>query len=91
MVRLPDGHGEVSGNGTPRHWRKDGGWKYGPTKLVVSNRPDPLQLPETAGESGPPSARQPSFGIIANLAFLMATAAFLAALYLLADWMVQVR
>ena len=40
----------MSGNGTPRHWRKDGEWKYPPTKLVVSTRPDPLQLPETAGE-----------------------------------------
>ena len=80
-------------NRTPPRWRTDSSWKYGPTRVVLTGeRPgDPAQLPETAGESDPPPARQPSFGIVENLAFLLATAAFLGALYLLADWLVQVR
>lgn len=36
---------------TPEEWRRPDGWKYGPTKLVVSERPDPIQLPETGDMS----------------------------------------
>ena len=76
---------------TPEQWRRENDWKHGPRKIVVSQRPDPLQLPETAGEVTP-SPRRPLFHpLIVDLAFLVTCAAVLGALYLLADWMVQVR
>ena len=44
---------------TPEGWRSDNDWKHGPRRIVVSGeRPDPAQLPETAGESDPPPSRR---------------------------------
>lgn len=36
---------------TPDKWRRHNEWKYGPTKLVVSERPDMAQMPETAADT----------------------------------------
>jgi len=81
----------MTNKGTPPAWKRDGEWRYGPTKIVVSQRPDMAQTPETAGEVTP-SPRRPLFHpLIVDLAFLVTCAAVLGALYLLADWMVQVR
>ena len=77
-------------NRTPDRWMRDTAWKHGPRRIVVSERPDPSRLietnlPETAGEY--PSPRR--FRLLTELAFLLSATALLAALYLLADWLVS--
>lgn len=76
-------------NRTPTRWRTDTSWKYGPTRVVLTGeRPDPMQLPETAGEQSPPARRSVH---LTDFAVIASTAAFLGALYLLADWLVKIR
>lgn len=54
---------------TPEEWRKPDTWKYGPTKLVVSERPDPIQLPETGDMSSEDADRRVAKLIAAAIVF----------------------
>ena len=81
---------------TPDRWSRDTAWKHGtPRRIVLSGeRSDPSQLiegnlPETAGDDGPPSRRRPVS--LTDIAFLVSATAFLGALYMLADWIVKAR
>ena len=76
-------------NKTPAQWRTDSEWKHGAriTRLVVSERPDPIQLHETAGGDTP---RRRSVSLD-DIALLVAVAASLALLYMLADTLVKMR
>ena len=72
-------------NRTPPAWKRDGEWRYGPTRVILSGeRPgDPAQLAETAGEVSPPEPRQPRL-LRQDVADVIAAAAIIATLAIIA-------
>ena len=72
---------------TPESWRRANDWKHGPRKVVLTGeRPDPYQLPETAGEPTPSARRS---RLPHDLALIVGCTLLLGGLYILADWLVR--
>ena len=80
----------MSPNRTPSQWKQDQTWRYGtPRRIVLSGEqldPDPLTLPETAGEPTPSARRS---RLPHDLALIVGCTLLLAGLYLFADWLVR--